>query len=167
MKKLIGKIALVVLLLGIVALNVFFMGVSGQEKISQKQAENMAPSEISGKVTESEFDDGAYELEVDENGVEREVKVDPLTGKIFDVDEEDENEEVVPVEVLAQYPNKITESRAKEIALREKSGNIVNVKIEKENGKLIYEVEIKSGSNNWEVEVDGETGEILEVEEDD
>jgi uncharacterized membrane protein YkoI len=62
---------------------------------------------------------------------------------------------------------KIKEDEAKEIALAEISGKITETEIEEENGTIVYEFEIKTDSGEKSVEVDGMSGEILQVEDED
>ena len=104
MAKMIGKIALVILLLGIVALNVLFMNVSGQEKISQKQAEDIALSEISGEVTEIEFEEdeetitpetlAQYPNRISESQA-REIALKEKDGKVVNIKMEKENGKLI------------------------------------------------------------------------
>ena len=73
--------------------------------------------------------------------------------------------EPTPSTEAEQFTPEITEQEAREIALREVSGTITDVAIEKKFGKLAYVVEILT-SNGVETDViiDTETGEILGVE---
>jgi uncharacterized membrane protein YkoI len=58
---------------------------------------------------------------------------------------------------------KISEEKAKEIALKEIPGNITSVVIEKQLGKNVYVVEIieKSSGEEVDVFVDIDTGEVV------
>ncbi|MGD6801987.1 PepSY domain-containing protein [Rossellomorea vietnamensis] len=61
----------------------------------------------------------------------------------------------------------IKEAEASEIALAEVPGEITETEIEEDDGKIIYEFEIETDSGEKEVEVDGMSGEVLEVEKED
>lgn len=63
--------------------------------------------------------------------------------------------------------NKKTVIDAKEaidIALNEFSGTVTDLELEKEDGRLIYEIEIKAGREEAEIEIDAYTGEILVID---
>jgi len=63
--------------------------------------------------------------------------------------------------------SKTTLARAIEIALLEVPGEALQAKIELENGKAIVEVTVFAQGRMVEVEIDGETGRVLEVEAED
>lgn len=62
---------------------------------------------------------------------------------------------------------KVTLGKAIETALAKVDGQALNVEVELENGKATIEVKILSNGKIWEVEIDGTTGAITEVEQDD
>lgn len=53
--------------------------------------------------------------------------------------------------------------KAKEIALEQFSGEVDEVELEEEDGRLIYEIEIENGEDEAEVEIDAYTGDVLVV----
>ncbi|MDR6997607.1 PepSY domain-containing protein [Neobacillus niacini] len=64
-----------------------------------------------------------------------------------------------------QAENKvISEKEAGDIALTKVKGEIVKVVLEKDDGRSVYEVKIKSAGIFYEVEIDAKTGKVLEVE---
>ncbi|WP_055740673.1 PepSY domain-containing protein [Heyndrickxia shackletonii] len=61
--------------------------------------------------------------------------------------------------------NIISEKQAEDIALKRIKGDVLNVEMEKEEGKTYYEVKIiTSNKVLFEVEIDAHTGKIVEVE---
>jgi uncharacterized membrane protein YkoI len=55
---------------------------------------------------------------------------------------------------------------ARKLALARVPGTIVEAEVEKENGRLVYEVDIKTDDGKrFEVEIDALTGEVIEAEE--
>ena len=60
----------------------------------------------------------------------------------------------------------ITVQQAKEIALKEVQGTIDDIELEKENGKVYYEVEIESAKVDATVLIDAYTGKVLTVNKD-
>ena len=58
----------------------------------------------------------------------------------------------------------ISIGKAKEIALAEFSGEINDIELDEEDGRLIYEVEVERGDKEAEMEIDAYTGEIIVIE---
>ncbi|MEM7730891.1 MAG: PepSY domain-containing protein [Pseudomonadota bacterium] len=60
----------------------------------------------------------------------------------------------------------LTETAAIEIALAQVPGEVQETELEREDGKMVYEVEIIAAADGkeMEVEIDAETGEVLEIE---
>ncbi|WP_162595858.1 PepSY domain-containing protein [Bacillus sp. CGMCC 1.16541] len=61
----------------------------------------------------------------------------------------------------------ITEAQAKEIALKQVPGTVVKVELDTENGVQVYEVDVKSQNQVFEVTIDASTGKVLKVEKED
>ncbi|WP_283152752.1 PepSY domain-containing protein [Guptibacillus hwajinpoensis] len=61
---------------------------------------------------------------------------------------------------------KISEAEAEKIALEEVSGDVIEKEVEKEDGKIVYEFDIKTDTGEKEVEIDGMSGDVIQVEED-
>ena len=60
----------------------------------------------------------------------------------------------------------LNEQQAKDIIKKEvPNGQITKVKLDKENGKMIYEIEVMDGNIEKEYEIDAETGAILKMEQ--
>lgn len=57
----------------------------------------------------------------------------------------------------------INVDKAIEIALEQFSGEVDEVELEEQDGRLIYEIEIENGEDEAEVEIDAYTGEVLVV----
>ena len=65
--------------------------------------------------------------------------------------------------------NIISESEAKQIVLQHAGVSQVTfteVKCEREDGTIVYEIEFYAGMNEYEYEIDGYTGKILSYEVD-
>ncbi|MCR2821662.1 PepSY domain-containing protein [Lederbergia panacisoli] len=58
----------------------------------------------------------------------------------------------------------ITMEKATEIALNEMSGDLKSIKLEKENSKLKYEVDLVSDYDEIEVDIDAITGVVMKVD---
>lgn len=74
--------------------------------------------------------------------------------------------------VYAQAPSadmaNLTEMQAVEIALAEVPGEVQETELEREDGVLVYEIEILTADGvEMEVEINADSGEILEIEAED
>jgi len=58
----------------------------------------------------------------------------------------------------------ISIDEAVDIALSKFTGQVTEVEVEEEDGRLIYEVEIESGEEEAEIEIDAHTGEVIVIE---
>ena len=60
----------------------------------------------------------------------------------------------------------INEQQAKDIALKEtQGGQITKFKLDRENGRMVYEIEVMNGNIEKDYEIDAETGAILKMEQ--
>ena len=60
----------------------------------------------------------------------------------------------------------INEQQAKDIVKKEApNGQIIKFKLDKENGKKVYEIEVMDGNIEKDYEIDAETGAILKMEQ--
>ena len=60
----------------------------------------------------------------------------------------------------------ISEQQAKDIALKEaQGGQITKFKLDKEKGRMVYEVEVMNGNVEKDYEIDAETGAIVKLEQ--
>ncbi|AAL94169.1 PepSY domain-containing protein [Fusobacterium nucleatum subsp. nucleatum ATCC 23726] len=66
------------------------------------------------------------------------------------------------INVLAE----LNEQQAKDIIKKEvPNGQITKFKLDKENGKMVYEIKVMDGNIEKEYEIDAETGAILKMEQ--
>nr|WP_077589164.1 PepSY domain-containing protein [Planococcus lenghuensis] len=59
----------------------------------------------------------------------------------------------------------MTEADAQEIALEEVAGDVTAVDVDEENGVVVFTFDITTDTGVTEVEVDGDTGEVLGTED--
>ena len=60
----------------------------------------------------------------------------------------------------------ISEQQAKDIALKEaQGGQITKFKLDRENGRMVYEIEVMDGNIEKDYEIDAETGAIVKLEQ--
>lgn len=133
-----------------------------------------------GVLTEAEKDreNGrlVYEMEVENDEYEFEFKVDAENGEIIKEKREERRGKKAVTgengtkENAAKNEAVITVEQAKETALKEVDGKLDGIELERENGQLVYEVEVETAQNGDDdvtVYVDAITGKVLYVEWDD
>ena len=129
----------------------------------------MAYSEVDPELDESP---AHYEVEIrSQSGEEFEYKIDAYTGAILESKRETADGTEVPV-VQPSNPapsGDIGHAKAKSIALNHASVDAstvydMNIKMDVENGAIVYEVEFKSGNKEYDYEIDAATGAILKHE---
>jgi uncharacterized membrane protein YkoI len=145
MKKIMYAILAVPVVAALVAVFAFYPTLFGATAVAASQQ----PAQIDNQVLEQE-NEGVGEQEEEENGSEAEVE-----------ESNDPN--------LANQA-KITANEAKEIAsnhLSVQPSAVQSIELEKEGGQLIYSVALAKDNQTIEVEVDGLTGKVVDVEQDD
>lgn len=133
-------------------------------EVSQKEAESAAKEEVDGLAinhVEKDKDDGRLLYEFDghlENGEEVDIDIDANTGEVVKVergtDKEDSNSS-------STKDLKVTKEEAEKVA-KEKAPNSEIIESEVEDGH--YEFELKDSETEYEVTVDGQSGEVIEFE---
>jgi len=161
--------------------NQMFAG-GGGPALTEQEAVQKAEERYPGKVKEIELDDKGnhhvYEIELYGSKGEYEIKMDANTGEILKVEQEkkeanhnnqqrddgqdDQGVKNQPApEKSANKQKPISTEQAKKIALNKFNGKIEEVELDKDDGRLKYEIEIKNGNREAEIEIDAYTGEIL------
>ena len=129
----------------------------------------MAYSEADPELDESP---AHYEVEIrSQSGEEFEYKIDAYTGAILESKREAADGTEVPV-VQPSNPaasGDIGHAKAKSIALNhagvsENKAHDMEIKLDDEDGTLVYEVEFKSGNMEYSYEINAATGAILKHE---
>lgn len=114
-----------------------------------------------------DWDDGRakYEVEFYSGSTEYDYDIDAVTGAILSVDRELEDFDLAPQE---QDEDLITAQRAKRIALDRAPGGarVVKCELDRDDGRPVYELELRNGSTEYECDIDARTGSILQWETD-
>lgn len=138
----------------------------GTNKAKSVALKNVGLSSSSVKFTKAklEKDDGryVYEIEFKTSSKEYEFEIDAYSGKIIE-------KTTKVIEKTSSSSKLIGTQKAKEIALKhagKKASEVKfkKVKTDKENGKTVYEIEFYCGKTEYEYEIDGVTGKILDWE---
>lgn len=145
---------------------------------------------------ENENDRLIYEIELENNktGKDTEVKVDALTAKVLSVELDDDGKKNVRNNEIAKKQTSqsvngtektvtdqkkserassdtadspISAEQAAKIALQAVGGGTIEeIELDEDDGKLIYEVEIKTSYGEAEVDIDAYSGKVLKIEKD-
>lgn len=99
-----------------------------------------------------------YEVEFYSGSTEYDYEIDAVTGAIRSFDHDVEGYQIPTATGAA-----ISAQRAQEIALAQApaGSTVVKCKLDQDHGRTIYELELRSGSTEYECELDAMTGEIL------
>jgi len=128
-------------------------------KIAHEQVPNATIIEI-----ELDSDDGQryYEIEMHTDDQEVEIDIDAYTGKVIMIEYErlegsrKGNSEIISMD------------EAKQISLaKEPSAKIVGAKLDRDDGKYYYEIEMETSKYEIEIEIDALTGKIIDLDYDD
>ncbi len=141
---------------------------SGQKPLlTVEQAIAAALTQAEGYVEsiELERDKGSvyYEVEVESSSKEYDIYVDAYSGEILKVKEERDRNAYKS----ERMKDVLTMVEAVAIATEKVQGIVTKAELDSDDGQLYYEIEIRSGREEVEVEIDARTGEILSVEYDD
>ena len=159
--------------------------------ISYDQAKNSALSHAgvgAGSIydygIELDYDGGAhYEVEFKSGNAEYSYDINAYNGGViwYEIDREDDYaapQAAAPAQTQARAqaqapaaPTDIGSGKAKSIALGHagvSAGSARDLKVESDNddGRIVYEVEFKAGGYEFSYEIDGSTGQILDVSKD-
>ena len=142
---------------------------NAQEKrvLSMQEIEKKALKIVNGTVTDIEFDQdqyrSVYEVEVYTDTEEFDLKFDAYTGELLKQKKERrDKDDVYDKKTASTTTTKITKEQAIEKALTKAKGTVTKIKLD--DG--IYEIEIRNGQQEYEVDVDSSTGEIIGFEQD-
>lgn len=109
-----------------------------------------------------------YKVELRQSNQEIDVRVDAYTGKILSVrkEKEDDDDDDAAAYAAASGKTLIGAAKAATAATASVKGNVTEIDLDEDDGRFIYEVEIKDGRQKTEVGVDAFTGEVLYIDKD-
>jgi beta-lactamase regulating signal transducer with metallopeptidase domain/uncharacterized membrane protein YkoI len=124
-----------------------------------------------GEVMDWEFNskNRVYKVEIVNGDTEYSMNVGAADGAVTNLKEKAiKAGKVNKSEAPASQPILISSEEAKAIALERAGGGIVDeCELDYEKGVWVYEIEVKDGKTEYEVEINAETGEIIKFEIDD
>ncbi|HEY4601000.1 MAG TPA: PepSY domain-containing protein [Cerasibacillus sp.] len=186
--------AVIALILGV---GIYQSNASQDEpKLSSDDIKALVTEQYPGEITELELEKEnnkvVYEVEVKTNDKEYDLKLDGNTGEVLKLKEKcmttrtdkpknesvkQKQKEINKAKPQQQQPKQqqkrerkrtiIDHSEAADIALKEFPGEVESIELDEDDGQLIYEVEVKNGHQEADIEIDACTGEILLIDLDD
>ncbi|MBS4785893.1 MAG: PepSY domain-containing protein [Clostridiales bacterium] len=113
-----------------------------------------------------DYDDGRMEYEVEffSGGIEYEYEIDARTGQVLRYEYD-----ALPAGNTGADTRYLSGDQAKELALKDagvQDGDalFVKVKLDRENDRMVYEVEFYAGNMEYDYELDAVTGEVISVD---
>ncbi|WP_203362852.1 PepSY domain-containing protein [Bacillus sp. REN10] len=132
-------------------------------KITYEQAKQIALKHRKGTVADIDLDlargQWVYEVEVRTKNGENEVYIDAQTGEVLSTNNEDWHDDQWNDSRNDQVS--ITREQAKQIALKEASGKVVEIDLDHKRGKWVYEVEVRTARSEVDIYIDAQTGSVL------
>ncbi|HMJ75475.1 MAG TPA: PepSY domain-containing protein [Iamia sp.] len=185
-RLLIGAVAVIGVLAGAAGIASAVTGDGGSDPaptISRADAEAAAVEEVPGTVVGAETDDedgqAVWSIDVDgTDGSRHEVEIDEggaVVGRDVDDDgpgdddgrDDDGRDDEVSDPALVEAAE-VSQDEAEQAALAEAPGTVSRAHIEREDGRVVWDVEIDGeDGRRADVQVDAATGEIVELDLDD
>ena len=143
--------------------------------VTMEEAKAIAVKSVGGTVTGIELDREAsgdvYEVEVKSKGFEYDLDIDAKTGKVLRTDKDDNDDDDFDNDdsddkVIVADGKFITEKAAVKIAMKQAKGTVTEVKLDEEDGRVVYEIEIQDGKDDYDFDIDAISGKVLKFEKD-
>lgn len=146
--------------------------------LNASQAKALALKAADGKVDDVDLErrngQTFYEIEIDRKGTnDVVVRLDAYTGKILAVvDDEDYDDYQGTVtgntsNTFASKQVKLTASQASNIALKQVTGGkVTKVELDHDDGRYVYEIELRTAQGEADVDIDANTGKVLSFDQD-
>lgn len=153
--------------------------VSNERMLSFDEASAKALAIANGTITDVELDRESrtphYEIDIDHEGYEYDVKIDAFSGEVLEQkrekedrdDSQDDGREDSRDDSQAAEGNFISSEEAVKAAQAVAKGTVKEVEFEDDDGTAHYEVKIEDGRTEHEIYVNAADGTILKQEQDD
>lgn len=122
--------------------------VQQQTNITLDKAKEIALSYVNGTIVKTSQDEDDYEIDVQKDGYIYEIEVHKYSGKITNVEKEKEHTSTISLE------------KAKQLALSQVNGKIIDVKIESDE----YQMTVEKDNIYYEIEIDRQSGTIKDID---
>lgn len=147
-----------------------YIGVTAARDIALNHA-GISLSDVTHLECELDCDDGrmVYDVEIKAGGMEYEYEIDAESGSILHYDSEIDNESTLDPTQRPDLSQHIGEDEAKRIALnhaglQESDVTRLRIKLDEEDGMVIYEVEFHANGYEYDYEIDAVSGRIIDCD---
>ena len=149
--------------------------------LTASQAKSIALKAVEGKVDDVDLErrngQTFYEVEIDRKGSpDVTVRLDAYTGKVLAViNDDDDNDDddyrnngsTNSSSASASNQVKLTVAQASNIALKQvTNGKVTKVELDRDNGRYVYEIELRTAQGEADVDIDANTGKVLSFDQD-
>ncbi|WP_186375544.1 PepSY domain-containing protein [Paenibacillus xylanexedens] len=149
--------------------------------LTVSQAKSIALKAVEGKVDDVDLErrngQTFYEVEIDRKGnPDVTVRLDAYTGKVLAVvndddydDDDDYRDNGTGNSSSTSVSNqvKLTVAQASNIALKQVTGGkVTKVELDRDNGRYVYEIELRTAQGEADVDIDANTGKVLSFDQD-
>lgn len=137
--------------------------------VSEEEAQQKVKDELKDITilsTKLDYDDGLkeYKIHFSNDSYIGKYKINPKTGLIL---EREIKVRKTNINNNQSTSDTISTEKAKQIALDKVSGaTIIKCKLDEDDGRWIYELELYKGNYEYELEIDAQTGTIIKYEKD-
>ncbi len=146
-----------------------------EAKAAALEHAGVAEADTTGMLVKLEMDDGIlqYDVEFYAGDMEYDYEINATTGEILGFDHEWDHDHHSQAGAAGNSAEggQFTQEQAIALALSQVSGatqdHITQFKTDYDEGRLIYEIEIRYNNTECELEIDANTGQILELDFDD
>ena len=143
------------------------IGIEKAKEIAMSHA-GVSPGSVSFVKAKLDTEDGVkvYDIEFHSSNVEYDYEINAATGAIVSFDQDIENYEIPtqPAAPTQAASSVISVDKAKQIALSHagvSGASFKKVKLDKDDGVRVYEIEFKVGNVEYEYDIDASSGAII------
>ena len=138
--------------------------------LSTDEISQLIQDQYTGTITEmeidKEFNKVVYEVEVKDDEVEYDLKLDGDTGEVLKEEQHKDFDDDTKNTAQGNKANSdlIGDQKVREIALGQFDGTVTDFELDEDDDRLVYEIEIRNGEKEADFEIDAVSGDILEME---
>jgi uncharacterized membrane protein YkoI len=134
--------------------------------LSIDEVEKIALQKVNGVVEsielEKERGKTVYEIDIEKDNIDYDLHIDAYSGEVYSVTTDDDDFDDDGYHI--SHSKLISQAKAVAIAEKEVNGKMVEVDRDEDDGRIKYDIELKTSNGEAEVEIDASTGKVLEVE---
>ncbi|MED3551370.1 PepSY domain-containing protein [Cytobacillus praedii] len=144
--------------------------------ITAQEAEKIALTKAEGRVEsvelENRFGQRYFDVDIENGNMDYDIHIDAYSGDVLKVKEQmdmddDWDDDNFDEKINTSNKNLLSSEKAIEIAEKTVNGKVTEMDKDEDDGRMIYEFELKTNKGKVDLELDAITGDVLNVEYDD